>query len=62
MFICKNLNIKAKQRKLTLTCVSSEANIVISKNQISEVKHCFWFILKIDNIEAKQTGSIVILN
>jgi hypothetical protein len=24
-FICKNLNIEAKRRKLTLTCVSSEA-------------------------------------
>ncbi len=30
--------------------------MVISKNQISEAN---WFILKIDNIEAKRTGSIV---
>jgi hypothetical protein len=35
----------------------------ISKNQISEAKRseANWFILKLHNIEVKQTGSIVIL-
>jgi hypothetical protein len=47
MFIIKDLNIEAKRSNLTLYCESGEAN---------------WFILKIDNIEAKRTGSIVILH
>jgi hypothetical protein len=58
MFTFKNLNIEAKRGKLTLNCESSEANIVISKNQISEAKKTGLF-LKNDNIEAKRTGSIV---
>jgi hypothetical protein len=58
MIIFKNLNIEAKQVNLR-----SEANVVISKNKISEAKRreANWFILKLDNIEAKRTGSIVIL-
>jgi hypothetical protein len=47
MFIIKDLNIEAKRNNLTLNCESSEAN---------------WFTLKIDNIKAKRTGSIVILH
>jgi hypothetical protein len=47
MFIIKDLNIEAKRSNLTLYCESGETN---------------WFILKIDNIEAKRTGSIVILH
>ncbi len=47
MFIIKDLNVEAKRSNLTLNCESSEAKR---------------FILKIDNIEAKRTGSIVILH
>ncbi len=56
MFILKNLDIEAKQ--VNINCESSEANVVIATNQFSEAN---LFILKLNNIEAKWTGSIVIL-
>jgi hypothetical protein len=38
MFILKNLDREAKRSKLILNCESSEANVVIAKNQINEAK------------------------
>ncbi len=60
MFILKNLTIEAKRSNLILNCESNEANVVISENQISEANRTVF--LKCDNIEAKRTGSIMILN
>jgi hypothetical protein len=52
--------IEAKRSKLILNCESSEAKHSYSQksNLRSEAN---WFILKLYNIEAKLTGSIVIL-
>jgi hypothetical protein len=61
MFILKNLMIEAKRSiNIKLLIERSEANVVISKNQICEAKRTAG-ILKLYNIEAKRTGSIVIL-
>ncbi len=61
MFIFKNLNIEVKRRKLSLICESSEAKRtwLFPKNKLAKRSELVYF--KIDNIEAKQTGSIVIL-
>ncbi len=100
MFILENLDSEAKQVNIKLWIQRSEANVVIAKNQVSEVyikelknrseanvvniklwiwrsetnvviaknhiseakrSEANWFILKLYNIEAKRTGSIVIL-
>ncbi len=63
MFILKNLMIEAKRSKLILNCESSEAkrNERIYSQKSNLQSEANWFILKFYNIEAKRTGSLVIL-